>query len=111
MSPDERNTEKSGSSAVTVQRFPGNRTVARVNCELVGDVTLAMQRCVIDELKRSPELVLIDLSTATRVGGDGVDQVASVTAIAGESDIPSVWWPRAAVRFRLHWPRCSDRAV
>jgi hypothetical protein len=66
VSPDERNTEKSGSSTVTVQRFPGNRTVVRVNCELVGDVTLAMQRCVTDELKRSPGLVVIDLSTVFR---------------------------------------------
>ena len=85
VSPDERNREV---RRRYVQRFPGNRTVVRVNCELVGDVTLAMQRCFTDELKRSPKLVVIDLSTVTRVGGDAVDALASVAAIAGESDIP-----------------------
>jgi anti-anti-sigma factor len=83
----ERKPDQSRLIAIDVRRLPADTTVVQVCGDLTGDATAAMQRTVGEELSRSPQQLIVDLSAVTSIDVGGINALSSAAGIAGEADI------------------------
>jgi anti-anti-sigma regulatory factor len=72
--------------AVHVQRLAAGDTVVTLVDDLIGDATAATQQTLIDQLSRAPTRLIVNLSAVRHIDACGVDALAAVAAVAGESD-------------------------
>jgi anti-sigma B factor antagonist len=72
---------------VNVQRYPTGKSVVSVSGEMLRGAMADMARVITEELMRAPTLLALDLSDVTGIDTAGVSTLASVAALAGESDI------------------------
>jgi anti-anti-sigma regulatory factor len=80
------NGKRARTIVINVQRLNAARTVVHVVGDLIGHATVGLQQVLIDELSRAPALLIVDLSTITRIDAGGVHALAAAAAVAGESD-------------------------
>ncbi|MCW2688812.1 MAG: hypothetical protein JWR37_3702 [Mycobacterium sp.] len=81
------NRQQYGVVSTTVQRSSVGEVVIAVTGDLTGAATLEVHRIITDELVTWPAQLALDLSGVTSIDTAGVDMLATVAAVAGESDI------------------------
>jgi anti-anti-sigma regulatory factor len=75
------------SITIDVRRALVYRSIIRIQGGLLNTATASVWRTVETELRRSPELVALDLSEVTDIDAAGVGVLVAAAACAGESDI------------------------
>lgn len=86
---EERAQDTTTSRVLTVEvdRHSAGRSVIHVSGDMLCDATEAVGCIVSGELRRSPALVVLDLSAVTRIDASGIATLVSAATQAGESDI------------------------
>ena len=80
--------EQEGSSfSSTVQRLPDGITIIRAAGDLDGETGSQLYPVVAGELRRQPAKLVLELSNLKSLDSAAVEALASVSALAGESDI------------------------
>jgi anti-sigma B factor antagonist len=72
---------------IDVRRALVYRSIIRIQGGLLNTATASVWRTVETELRRSPELVALDLSEVTDIDAAGVGVLVAAAGCAGESDI------------------------
>lgn len=82
------NGDDTGASInIDVRRVLADRSVIRIQGGLLNGATASVWRTVETELRRSPQLVALDLSEVTDIDAAGVGVLVAAAGCAGESDI------------------------
>ena len=79
--------ENGASVSIDVRRAHVDRSVIRIQGGLLYAATTSVWRTVEKELRRSPELVALDLSEVTDIDAAGLGVLVAAAGCAGESDI------------------------
>lgn len=80
-------TGERGQLSCSVQRLHGGVSVVRAVGHLDGEARTHMHRLVVDEVRRTPSQLLLEVSGVTSIGDAAVTVLIGASALAGESDV------------------------